>query len=213
MRMGQSRPGRSAVVLEDQDVTEAHVVQEIGHPIAIGVDHFDHLARAVLAGLLIVRRRFDHDLVRADAAHPVVEPFGLLVEAPFDPEGRIAVRDDPHAPFLGTLVSVVRTIGEHFGRSHPLVAGAEGTGFPRSDRRGVPAERAGAMTTLARDDHPPSDDWILAQLRCHGLSTRSRSGPGAGSRSESDRNVTVIPALRRRLPPEPRGQHSATSVP
>jgi hypothetical protein len=80
--MLERRPGRRAVVLEDQDVLQAEVALQIEHPLAPRPQHALDLGLGQQRHPPIVIRRLDDHLVRADAAQAIEHALAFAIERP-----------------------------------------------------------------------------------------------------------------------------------
>ena len=163
-----------AVVLEHQDVLEAWVLLEVDHAFAEREEHVRDGFDRERGERGRVRRRLDHDLVGADAVHPVEEPFARRLELPLDPEGGELVRHDAVRPPRPVRTALGAPAGEELGRGLVLVALAEDAlGADRSHR--LRDEIRGSARPVGRDDHPPADDRVFPELGHRCLSRRGRT--------------------------------------
>src|SRR5262249_23731518 len=113
----------------------------------------------------VVIRRLDEQLMRADAVHDVVDALAMALEVPLDAQCRKLVGDDADAPAgrVGGRLGRI-PVGEDLGWRLALVTGAEGARSPAALDQAA-REVARPPYALGRDDHPPSEGGILAELR------------------------------------------------
>ena len=114
---------------------------------------------------LIVQRRFNDHFVRAEAVARFEEPVGTHVETAFDPQHRIAVRDDAHRPsgdIRGTTLAPRQDLRPRIGLA-PLTQ--------RTRRRCIvephwfEIEIVSPLEGCAIDHHRTPGDRIAPQLR------------------------------------------------
>src|SRR6516164_1078579 len=164
MRVFQFAARRTAVVLENEDVTEPEIALQIVDPVAEGVEDILHLFFVEFGEELGVIRRLDDHLVRADAIHLVEEALTFPIEVAFDFEHRILVWYDANVP-AGFVRAGAAAERKYLGRCAAFVAGTKGTGRSRHRiRYSFPAEFAGTRPVRC-DYHPPVGDRIFPQFR------------------------------------------------
>src|SRR5208337_1580413 len=151
------------VVLEDEDVLEAPVLFQIDNAVAKRPQNvFDSLLRKGRQGGIVLRP-LDDDLVRADAVHLVEHAFGLTVQASLDPQRRKLVRYNAYAPALAVARGPVWAVGQNLRRRLVLIAGTERAEATLHLHR-FTAEVGGTLGAVGRNNDPPPDDRIFAQL-------------------------------------------------
>ena len=207
--MVQGRAGREPVVAEEQDVLEARIAQQVADPDLAGVERRGLLQQRQLVRLDAVHRRLDHDLVRADPAHPVVHAVAAAIGLALDREGGGLVGDHAHQP-AGRVRATRLADRVQLGRGGRLAAraeGARGLVLGRDGRREVELRRAAAA--LDGDVHPAAIDRVVAQFAHRTVSLtpayragRRRTG-GPACRPASARRPTSRPP-----PPGPPGRSS-----
>ena len=113
--------------------------------------------------LIEVPRRFDDDLVGADAAHHVVDALAALVQFAFDLQGGKLVGHHADAPPFAVALRAGVAIGDDFAGRLVLVAFAERAEAALLPlRRGVEVVRAPGAA--GGDDHPTADDRVFAEV-------------------------------------------------
>ena len=98
MRVIHPRPGRAAVILEDDRAHESGIALEVLDARSPRPQHAPQPIGVQRMQRLIVNRRFDHDLVRAE---PVARFEGAVrahTGLAFDLQHRMAIGDDAHRP-------------------------------------------------------------------------------------------------------------------
>jgi hypothetical protein len=144
-------------------VCECSSAMQVEHALAVRHQHLAQVLDRQIGHVLVVARRLDHDFVRADAVHLVVQPLAAPIELAFDLQRRELVRHHAHVPAGRVRRAALEPVHVHLGRRLVFVSRAERTeavGFGR--RRGL--EIRGPAAALGGDDHPASDDRILAKL-------------------------------------------------
>src|SRR3989442_153677 len=125
MGVFERRPGSLAVVLENQDVTEALVVFQVEDAVAIGPQHLFEGFLGHGGQRALVIRRFDDHFVRPDTVHAVKQPLALAVEVAFDAQRRELVRDDADSPAGAIPRAAVPAVGQNLGRRLRLITVAK----------------------------------------------------------------------------------------
>ncbi len=96
--MFERRPSGSAVILEDQDESEARVALQVLDAFAKRPQHPLDMRFAHGRQRLPVFGRLDDDFMRADAVHAVEHALALTIEVAFDLQRRKLVRHDAQVP-------------------------------------------------------------------------------------------------------------------
>src|SRR5262249_7852836 len=104
----------------------------------------------------------DDDFVRADASHQVVDAIAALVQVSFDGKGREFVGHDAHAPTSRIRRQGFAAKREYLRRRRGLAALAQGAHAGVRLRLRVAAEVGGALRAFVCNDHPTTDNRVLA---------------------------------------------------
>src|SRR5450759_4651654 len=164
VRMLQRGARGVAMVLEEEDVTEAAVFLEIVDALLEGPEGlFDELLGHVAEGLVVVGP-FDDDLMGADAVHLVVHALALAVQLAFDAEDGEFIGHDAHAP-PGLVAVPGGAVGQHLGRCLVLIPVAERADGGCGRRHRLPDEIAGAFGAIRGYNDPSPCDGVLTQFR------------------------------------------------
>src|SRR5580692_1008611 len=156
---GSSR--RFAMILEDQHVTEALVVLQIEHAIAISPQHiFQRLLRQLSQrGLML--RRLDNDFMSADAIHLVEQAFAFAIQFAFNSQRGKTVGHHANVPAAAISPATIPAISENFGRRLGLVARAERAILWRTRKNGLAQKVHGTLPTVCGNNDPPRGNWIF----------------------------------------------------
>ena len=125
VRMVERDRRGGARVLEDDDRPKAVVAPEVEHPLLVGVDDLLERGHGKGRERVVVARRFDHELVCADAVHEVVDAVATPLEVAFDAERGKLVRDHADAPRRTIRATVGRALRVELGRRLGLAPFAE----------------------------------------------------------------------------------------
>src|SRR6266849_2515049 len=177
LRMGvlERRPGSLAVVLENQDVTEALVIFQVEDAVAIGPQHLFDGSLGHRGQRALVIRRFDDHFVRPDTVHAVKQSLALAIEVAFDAQRRELVRDDADSPTGAIPRAAVAAVGQDLGRRLRLIAVAKRAKALPLDLYAFANEVGRPLRPVGRDDHPSTGDGIFAKFRQNFLRGLSQS--------------------------------------
>src|SRR5713101_7633892 len=182
LRMGvlERRPGSLAVVLENQDVTEALVILQVEDAVAIGPQHLFDGSLGHRGQRALVIRRFDDHFVRPDTVHAVKQSLALAVEIAFDAQRRELVRDDADSPTGAIPRAAVAAVGRDLGRRLPLISIAKWAKAISLHLHAFANEVGGPFSAVGRDDYPAAGYGILAKFGHSSLLTLTSafSNPG-----------------------------------
>ncbi len=114
---------------------------------------------------LVVIRRLDDHLVRADAVHPIEQPLPFAIEIALDLQRGKPVRHDAQIPARRVRRAAVLPERADLGRRHVLATGTERTVLAGDDLGALELEVGGPLLAIGGNDHPAAGDRILAELR------------------------------------------------
>src|SRR5271169_4596448 len=165
MRMLHGSPGRLAVILENQHVTEALVVFQIQHAIPVGPQHVLHGLLRQLRQRRLVLRRFNHHFVSPNPVHLVEQAFALAVDFAFNSQRRETIRNHANVPASGVRSAAVSSINQNFRWSFGFVTRAEWTIHRGFGKHTVPHKIHWPLSAIRGNNHPSTSNGILTQLR------------------------------------------------
>src|SRR5215475_5757830 len=116
MRMVYGCTGGFAVILKNQDTAEALVVFQIEHAVAVSPKNIFESAFGNRRERGSMIRRFNYDLVRADAIHFVEKTFALAVQFAFNFQCRKFVGYNTNRPAGGVRAAAISSIDEQLRR-------------------------------------------------------------------------------------------------
>src|ERR1700692_255118 len=106
--------------------------------------------------------RFDDNLVRADAVHPIEEPFALPVQISLDSKRGEFVGNDAHLPARRVRAASVASILENLGRRLRFMAVTKRADADSLDLDALAEEIRRPLGSIRRNNDPSSSDGILS---------------------------------------------------
>ncbi len=156
--------GGGSVVLEEEDISQAHVAPQVEDAVANGEIDISDVARRQRRQAGGVIGRLDDDLVCADPGHAIVKPFPAALNLALDAQSRKLIRDNADMP-AGLIRSAGVAIRQNLGGSLRFMACAEraDAGRRRWDDM-IAGEIGGAEGAIRRDNHPASCNGVFAKV-------------------------------------------------
>src|SRR5580700_10949602 len=156
--------GGFSVILENQNVAEALVVLEVQHAVAEGPEHVFDLLFSHRCQSAAMVGRFDDDLVRADAVHPIEEPFAFPVQVSLDAQRGKFVGNDAHLPARCVRAASIAPVLENLGRRLGFMPVTKRADADSLDLDALAKKIRRPFGSIRRNNDPSSSDGILSQL-------------------------------------------------
>src|SRR4030042_586812 len=110
-----------------------------------------------------MQRCSDHNFMRTNSVHLIIDPFAFSVQLSFYPEGRELIGDHSKCPAGSVRRSSIFSKRNDLWRGFILIPFTEGA--EPTDRSSLLCYKIrGPSSPLCGNDHPPSMDWISSEL-------------------------------------------------
>src|SRR5229473_2598011 len=106
--------------------------------------------------------RFDDDLVRTDAVHPVEEPFAFPVQVSLDAQRRKFIGNHSHLPARRIRPTPVATVLQNFGRRLRFVTVTKWADSDSLDLDALAQKIRRPFGSIRRNNDPSSSDGVLS---------------------------------------------------
>src|SRR5277367_6363044 len=165
MSVLQRGPRRLTVILVKQNVTEAAIVFQVQHAVAVGPKNFFYAFFADGRQTEVVIGSFNDHFVRAYSVHAIEKSIALAVEPAFDAQRRKFIGHHAQTPPRRIFSAAIAAVGQNFGGRLPFTAGTKRTVWRALDFHAFAHEIHRAVRAISGNDDPASGDRVFAKLR------------------------------------------------